>query len=70
LAWKYKVCFWIKKLISCRGGDFGQDSHSKGDEEFWNYSMNEVLEFDLICQLETMLKVSGAKKFFIFKLIF
>ena len=45
-----------------RGGDFGQDDHSRRDPEFWKYSMDELLHFDLKCQIDTMLKVSNVKK--------
>eukprot|EP01080_Neovahlkampfia_damariscottae_P006689 gene6689-10854_t len=50
-------------LGNTRGGDYGQDSHTRYDDNFWNYTMDDLLKFDLKCQIDTMLKVSNVNKF-------
>ena len=46
-----------------RGSSYGQDHTSTSEETFWNYNIDDIMKFDLNCQIETMLRISGAKKF-------
>ena len=36
---------------------------SNFNDEFWDYSIDDILKYDLKCQIETMFNVSGKKKF-------
>jgi predicted alpha/beta-fold hydrolase len=45
-----------------RGSSFGQTS-SEYDESFWDYNIDHIIEFDLLCQIQKMFEISGKKKF-------
>lgn len=67
VAYEESLCIQLAKkgydvwLGNNRSTSYGQGFLNK-KENFWDFTIDEIIKYDLVCQIETILKVTGAKK--------